>query len=298
MSDDLMLPGFYFWMVINTAAMGVDNSSINTMDFSSLPADVSMIHWQEGRGEIELNSGPALHTIFYDVSPYCPLFQQFMTKLTGLTLAQAQKIQTDLVSMLYNNKRQLPINYTVSAGNYNWSTLDADIAAMSMEAIPFITGSSSSMGSDLSGSIQALANSVNAMINVLNGSVIGTINGSVVDALNAGVMNAGYFLLASDDGSQAYAAGPGLSGAMPQIPTVPQVSVDGGGNGGGAADIPWYPMGAYEPVNLTMADMTGLMSAISARRSQLLFMKNWKSQVIAGYPTIEQVIDYSVTAGW
>lgn len=280
-----MTSGFNFWMVVGAGVMCVDNVNVSGMDFSSLPGDVQMIQWREGRGEIEYTSGPALRTVFYDVTPYTALFQQFMTLLSGITLAQAQQIQTDLIALLYDSKRQLPFNYTLSAGNYNWSALDADVAAMSIETIPFIVGNTSSVGSALSGSITALEAAVNAMIDQLNAAV--------VTPLNAGVMNAGFFQ--RQDGSIDYAAGPGLANPMAAIT---HINAGGSGGSGGAADIPWTPIGQYAPVNLTMADMTGLMSGIAARTQSLLYLKNWKSEVIAGYTAISDVIAYDVTAGW
>ncbi|MBO0716536.1 MAG: hypothetical protein J2P55_04270, partial [Rhizobiales bacterium] len=59
-----MLSGFYFWMVTSAGAMCVDNANVTGMNFSSLPPNVAMIQWREGRGEIEYSTGPALHAVF------------------------------------------------------------------------------------------------------------------------------------------------------------------------------------------------------------------------------------------
>jgi hypothetical protein len=256
----LTLPGFYFWMVVGQQSMGVDNASVNAMDFSSLPSNVAMIQWREGRGEIEYTTGPALHTLFTDVTPYCALFQQFMTLLSGLTMAQAQQIQIELCYLLYNNKRQTPINYTVSSGNYNWSSSDPDVAGMSAAII--------ASNGPLSWSVQII-DQVNAMIGQLNETM----------------MSAGNFQVGTD-GETASAASPGLATPLPDI------GADAGPN------IPWTPLWPGGTIDLTTQDMMDLLGAITSRRNTLTSTLNAKRAAIAGLTSIGSVIAYDVTAGW
>lgn len=270
-----MTSGFNFWMVVGPAVMCVDNVNVSGMDFSSLPSNVAMIQWREGRGEIELTTGPALRTAFYDVTPYTALFQQFMTLLSGLTLAQAQQIQSNLVAMLYEHKRQMPFNFTVSAGDFNWSTLDADIAAMAIETIPFVVAAIAAGTGSSGSSLAALATQINVMI----------------DQLNAALQQGGPYGFTGSDTYGGNAASPGLSGNLPHVTAT-------GGTGSGSANIPWTPLGQNNPVNLTLADMTNLMSGISSRRSTLLTTMNTKNAAIAALTAISDVIAFSVTAGW
>src|SRR5262245_66685290 len=111
------------------------------MDFSALPSDVWMIQWTEGKGEIERQTAGGknlngLREEFHDITPYAPLFQQFMHLLPGLTLGQAKKVQCDLIQSLYDLKRQAPLPRVVSAGAFTWPADDGAIASMSCAVIP------------------------------------------------------------------------------------------------------------------------------------------------------------------
>jgi hypothetical protein len=107
----------------------VDNASVTGMDFSTLPANSWMVQWTDGKGEIENQIDPntndnGLRASFIDVTPYTPFFQQFLTLLPGLTLAQAQKVQTDLIKQIFESKRQDPFHYQVASGDYYWNASD------------------------------------------------------------------------------------------------------------------------------------------------------------------------------
>jgi hypothetical protein len=260
----MMLSGFNFWMVISARTMAVDNASVTAMDFSSLPTSVQMIQWREGRGEIEATSGPALRTVFTDVTPYCALFQQFMTLLPGLTLAQAQQIQVELISLLYNNKRQLPFNFTISSGNYNWGALDGDIAGMTMAYLSAGDG---------------------GLVGQIN-DVVGQINDEVVAPLNTSVMSAGNFLK-DVNGDTGECAGPGLATPMTGVSGVAP-----------SATIAWVPLWPSGAVNLTSQEMTALMAGLTSRRNTLMTTFNTKKAAIAGMTAVSAVIAYDVTAGW
>src|SRR5262245_62184599 len=106
------------------------------MDFSMLEPDVWMVHWQEGRGEIELQDVDTdenlngLRENFYDITPYVPLFTQFMQRMhdvNDISLNEAKKIQVDLINQLFEAKRQLPINYQIVSGEYWWDGSLADV---------------------------------------------------------------------------------------------------------------------------------------------------------------------------
>lgn len=262
-----MSSGFNFWMVVSAGTMCVDNVNVTAMDFSSLPGNVAIIQWREGRGEIEQTTGAPLRTIFQDVTPYCQLFQQFMTRLSGLTLAQAQQIQTDLLSMLYDNKRQLPFSFNVAAGNFSWSTVDADIAAMSIATIPSIIGSGLA---SLATTVNTIAASAAALQNDINANLMAV-------------------QIQTDSGG-VFAASPGLFNPLNHsFPTY---------TAGAAATIKWTPIGHSAPVTLSSSEMAGLMSGISTRSSNLLTTLANKSSAIGALAEIADVIAYDVTTGW
>jgi hypothetical protein len=169
--------------------MSVDNDFVMGMDFSVLPSNVRIIQWREGQGEIELTEGPQLRSNFYDVTPYAPFFQQFMSLISGISLGQAKKIQTDLITLLYENKRQLPYHHAIAAGDFSWEATDAVVTAMSAATLPALLGGTSGSGSSLVGLINAQAAALAANINANvvtpgNNTLIAQINSLIVDIAN------------------------------------------------------------------------------------------------------------------
>jgi hypothetical protein len=190
-----------FWLVpgVEVNSMGVDNSNVIGMDYSSLPPGVTVVIWENGVGNVEYG-GTRLRQNFVDVTPYVQFFQQFMALLDGITLTQAQKIQTDLIDVLYDAKRQMPYHYPIAAGDYMWETTDPTVAAMSTATIPTIIGyNTGTSDSTVVGKINALIDQINAWIvnpgNILvdqinaqfgNGNVlINNINTQIVNVANA-----------------------------------------------------------------------------------------------------------------
>lgn len=156
--------------------MSIDNASVTGILTTTAPLHVSFVEWREGKGEVEYDDRPPLREATYDVLPYCPFFDQFLTKLTAvvppITLAQAQKVKIDLVADVYNTKRQLPYHYPVAAGDYSW---DASDDAMFSSTIPAIQNSTAS--------INALAAALNSVVAHYNSNFVGIIN------QNAGIGN-------------------------------------------------------------------------------------------------------------
>jgi len=158
------------------------------MDFSELiivDPDLWMVHWTEGKGEIErqvvidgtgdgdrnLNG---LREDFYDVTPYVPLFQQFLERMQAknLLLDQAKKVQIDLIKQLFESKRQLPYHHTIAAGDYWWDATD------------------SSLYSSTAGGLQSTNVKVNELASKLN-SLVTLVNQYVVDGVNTGIVPVG-----------------------------------------------------------------------------------------------------------
>lgn len=120
-----------WWLQTNERAFSVDNALILGMDFSALPRDLWMIQWIEGRGEIEYQTKDkrnlnGLRTKFTDITPYVPLFTQFMHRMQAKRLLeqQAKAIQIDLIKQIFETKRQEPYRHPIGAGTYNWDASD------------------------------------------------------------------------------------------------------------------------------------------------------------------------------
>jgi hypothetical protein len=188
-----------FWMVRHVGAMAVDNANIVGMDFTALPIGVAIVEWKAGVGEVEYDDRPRLRENFTDVTPYCPFLQQFMTRLTGITLTQAQKIQCDLIGVIYEAKRQAPYHYPVAAGDYSWDASDTTVYSSTIPAIQDLITKINQLIVQLNPAIPALntadANNTtagNTLSNAINSNVVnggntlsGAINSNVVNPVNA-----------------------------------------------------------------------------------------------------------------
>jgi hypothetical protein len=189
-----------WWLQVDPPGlMAVDNASISGMDFSALLAtepDLWMVHWREGRGEIERQDVEndanlnGLREVFIDIVPYAPLFQQFLTlmKAKNLLLKQAQKVQTDLIKEIFNSKRQAPYHYPVAAGDFWWDASDETMGASTALGTQNVTATVNQMAAainQLVANINALiVNGSNANVNIGN-TFIGQINSIVVANVNS-----------------------------------------------------------------------------------------------------------------
>jgi hypothetical protein len=205
------------------ATMAVDNDSVSGLNFSTLvPTNIHIVEWREGQGELELDQFPQLRTTFGDVTPYTPFFQQFITLLPGVSLAQAQKIQTDLITVLYEYKRQLPYRHAVAAGDFLWEATDALVTAMTATTIPALLGGTSGTGSSLVGQINALIAQINAnygtrqtQINANYNAWHTQINSNLATRINAFASEVNSLIVAKDNTLvsevNSFVVGPGNS---------------------------------------------------------------------------------------
>jgi hypothetical protein len=168
-----------WWLNTDHKAFAVDNSSVSGgMDFSALPADVWMVQWIDGRGEIEHQTADGenlngLRESFIDVIPYAPYFKQFLSLLPGLTLDQAKKIQIELINTIFDSKRQMPFHYVVATGDFWWDASDTSMAAAALPAIQNATIS-----------VDNVIVQLNATITAFN-NLVAQINSYIVDGVNA-----------------------------------------------------------------------------------------------------------------
>jgi hypothetical protein len=176
--------------------MSVDNASVKGMDFSSLLVthpDLWMVHWTDGMGEIErqdVDNDANLNGLregFFDVTPYAPLFQQFLSKVPGLLLNQAKKIQIDLIKQLFESKRQLPFHYVVSAGDYWWDATDETLYASTSAGLQNAIASINSIAVRLNSVVPALNANDAAIVADANAYVVGPGN-NFINQVNAWVV--------------------------------------------------------------------------------------------------------------
>jgi hypothetical protein len=187
-----------WWVQVPNSAMAVDNQLCLDMDLSSVPSDIFLIQWREKQGEIERGDGTngtpssvyegtgnGLREIFIDVTPYTPLFQQFLTRVPNLALPQAKKVQIDLIGVLFDSKRQAPFHYPVAAGDYSW---DASDAAMFSSTIPAIQ--------NLNAKVNEISTALNAKVPALNNQDFALQNqdSSICNQVGSGVANPGNVL--------------------------------------------------------------------------------------------------------
>ncbi len=302
------MSGFNWWLVAPAQTMGVDNANANPINVSTLPATTRMVQWREGRGEIEPTTGPPLRTTFTDPTPYASFFQQFLTLLTtsGLTLAQAQKVQNDLVDCIYDAKRQLPFSFNVAGGPGTevWSARDEDVLAMCNEVLGL-------------GGFGTITTQVNGVVTQINSSIVtpgnthvnstttinNSINSAIVPQLLSQLPQTPLTITVTGSGvssshSPSQVASPGLTSlsgtGAANPPTMGAIS----GISGVAGNIPWSPISATAPLLLTMAEITGIMSGIASRRQTLLNTRYTKRAAINALATVAAVIAYDVTSGW
>src|SRR5215469_1535541 len=177
-----------FWMVVHVNAMAVDNANVIGMDYSILPSNVEIVEWKNGLGEIEYNDRPRLRENFIDVTPYCSLFQQYMTLLMGITLPQAKKIQIDLIAVLFESKRQAPYHYPVAAGDYYWDASDATMQASTVPAIQNLNAKVNEIGGKLNDAIPSLNSAGSNMTTQVNGTIVPAGN-DISNAVNINIVN-------------------------------------------------------------------------------------------------------------
>jgi hypothetical protein len=198
------------------------------MDFSAFPSDLWMVHWIEGKGEIEYQTADGknlngLRESFFDVTPYVPLFKQFLNKIPGLTLDQAKKVQIDLIKQLFESKRQMPYHHPIAAGDYWWDATDGSLFAST------------------AGGLQSTTTKLNEVIDRLNG-LIPNINGTIVNNVNTNVavFNSNVSAINADFGNLATEINTDIVNIGNQTIAHINTTVLGaneGGGGGGANNI-------------------------------------------------------------
>lgn len=180
-----------WWLNTDHKRFSVDNAVVSGLDFSALDPDIWMVQWIDGKGEIERQDTGTdenlngLREPFVDVTPYAPLFQQFLTLCPLLTLPQAKKVQIDLINAIFDGKRQLPFHYPVAAGDYWWDASDATMGASTSAALQNTTAKLNEVISRLNALVNALLNA--QLIAEINANVVSEANANVVAGVNAAI---------------------------------------------------------------------------------------------------------------
>ena len=200
--------------------MSVDNASVKGMDFSELiinDPDLWFVHWTEGKGELERqeiidgsgdgdNNLNGLRENFIDVTPYVPLFRQFLERMKAkaLLLDQAKKVQVELIMELFNSKRQAPYHYIIAAGDYWWDASDGTMYSATIPAIQNTVAKLNEVIGRLNGLVPSI-NSSDASIIAQSNSLVGAINANIVGPAN----NAFATIEQIHNNIDAYVVGPG-----------------------------------------------------------------------------------------
>jgi hypothetical protein len=109
-----------------------------------------------------------------------------MTLLPRITVAQAKKIQCDLIDVLFDSKRQMPYAYNIAAGNFTWDATDGTVAGMSIATIPqLIQNLTGTSDSTVVGKLNTLVDEINAKIVNPGNQLKGEINSNAVNPGNA-----------------------------------------------------------------------------------------------------------------
>ena len=192
-----------WWLHIDPPCiMSVDNASVKGMDFSELiidDPDLWMVQWIEGRGEIERQividgsgDGDAnlngLRETFIDVTPYAPLFQQFLYRMQAkaLLLPQAKNVQIDLIKQIFDSKRQAPFHYPVAAGDYWWDATDDTMQSSPGSSIQNLNTKVNS----IIGQLNSQFPSIKAVGDANDSAIVSKINDLVLAQVNAWIVTA------------------------------------------------------------------------------------------------------------
>ena len=179
-----------WWLNTDHKRFSVDNAVINGMDFSDLSADIWMVQWANGKGEIERQididtNDNGLRETFADIVPYCHYFQQFLARCPLLTIEQAKKVQIDLIDEVYNSKRQEPFCYEIAAGDYCWNATDETLFSSTAAGLQNATAT-----------LNALIDKVNSLAAQINARVVDGVNtrvvapgNSIVTQVNTNIVN-------------------------------------------------------------------------------------------------------------
>lgn len=286
-----------WWMAIRPRSMAIDNAGVTGMDYTILPSNTSFVEWKDGRGEAEYNDRPGLRENFHDVIFYAPLFQQFMTLLTAITLGQSKKVQTDLITSIFDSKRQAPFSYTISTGTFQWDATDSELISLTALAVAGTAGGVNSTNSQLASLVAQINSNIVAPAQNNYGSFVGFqayLNENILGAWTgdpdaANTINNRLTIISGMLG---------LSDNLPH-PAYPYYNASGVSISGGAGTTyPWTPIGATTPQNLTAAELVGLISGITTRRQNLQNVSKSKQAAVNALTTVAAVIAYDVTTGW
>jgi hypothetical protein len=269
----------------------IDDASIKGIDCSSIPANVYLIWWNGEDGEILYNDRPGIREPFTDVSPYIPLFNQWMLKAQTATkpisLAQARQVKSKLTDGLFSDKRQKPITYMGQSFEGGDEATSAISAKVSAQAGPNVNA--------LKTSLQTLSDNLNASVGSLNSQVSDYADQYMAQTnsgLTSPVTAHGDAINAIIDGASAGHVGGGsnpllLKANMPAVP-MPPVNIPG---------VTWRTASGA-PMNLSFDEFTGLANELSARRMALKDTQTSHKNNVNSLGTVAAVAAYDITSGW
>jgi len=119
-----------------TSVMSIDNAVAYNINTAGLSNTIYYVVWNSKNyiqpGQIQYYNSTAVRSSFSDPSPYQSYVNQWMNYTANvspaLSVSQAQMLKNDLISSIYDYKRQAPIGY----GGNTWDASDRFVSAMTM----------------------------------------------------------------------------------------------------------------------------------------------------------------------
>jgi hypothetical protein len=166
----------------------VDDVGID-VDCSALPSDTASVKWTGEEG-YSRPYNTSLNIPLTDPSPYQPFINGWMTARSAQpvppTLAEAKTIKIELITSIFDAKRQAPFHYVVAAGDFMWEATDSACAGMSLATLPSLLGAlTGTSDGTVVGKINALADQINAKIVAPGNAFENQVNQWIVNVCNA-----------------------------------------------------------------------------------------------------------------
>lgn len=313
--------------------MVIDNQVVQLTDTTGLPNLVSIVEYRHGKGEIErYYNGARMRENFVDVTPFVPLFRQYMTLLPDITVAQAKTVQCNLMDVLFDSKRQMPFAQTVAAvggTSRTFSAVDEAIIAMTVTFVPLlgkiVTAYADSLFAQANNRLTSIVSQANtqltsivsqantqltSILNQLNNNIIGIRLydygwegeiGEPESIWHPGTQTINNLLqhnvVIAYHGGEAF---PGLNSDLPHVTyaTLAFTALTFTALTPNVTAIPITPTDSATPLNLSVLETITLLNGIATRRQNLHTIRVNKQSAVNALTTLPDVINYDVTAGW
>jgi hypothetical protein len=273
-----------FTILVQNNAVSVNGLSLQSIDCSTVNSSYYSVEFnsQLNIGRITNSSGLNNRTIFNDPSPFQIVINNWMTS-ANLSLSEAQLIKSDLVSSIFQFKKQESVALNVTAGNYTWDASNDSVEAIGLLlGATIVAGTNSTLStvtanvvSQVDTALATLANNANTAVNTAIHQI--NVDLSAINAAIPGAESASYSNVATETISS------------------PTITVNVGSLIGNVA---WTPIGMSNTVQLLGSEFASLASAIASQRAEVLQAKFTLLNEISVLTGVSNVIAFDVTSGW